>query len=89
LYGSAAKWETFQRQEIVGGYLAGAPVNKTATLLGVSRAAVFKVMLACTNHGKTSSAKTYSGQKPKKLSERDRHTLKRTLSKNHRLLQQR
>jgi hypothetical protein len=67
LYGSTAKWETsdFQKGQIVGAYLAGAPVNKTATLLGASRAAVLKVMMAYTNDGKTSSAKRYSGQKPK------------------------
>jgi len=78
----------FQRGHIVGAYLAGARVNKMATLLGVSRAAFSKVMVAYTNHGKT-SAKRSNGQKPKKLSERDRHTLKRTVSKNRRLLQQR
>jgi predicted transcriptional regulator len=52
----------FQRGQIVGAYLAGAHVNKMATLLGVSRAAV---MMAYTNHGKISSAKRNSGQKPK------------------------
>jgi len=36
----------FQRQVIVGVHLAGASVTKTATLLGVSRAAVSKVMTA-------------------------------------------
>ena len=40
-------------------------------------------MTAYTNHGKTSSAKRNNGRKPK-LSERDRRTLKRILSKNHR-----
>jgi predicted transcriptional regulator len=34
----------FQRRQIVGAPLAGASVSKTATLLGVSRAAVSKVM---------------------------------------------
>jgi len=34
----------FQRGQIVGVHLAGASVTKTATLLGVSRAAVYKVM---------------------------------------------
>jgi predicted transcriptional regulator len=43
----------FQRGQIVGLLLAGAYVTKTATLLGVSRAAVSKVMTTYTNHGKT------------------------------------
>jgi hypothetical protein len=40
--------------QIVGGYLAGAAVTKTATLLGVSTT-VSKVMSAYTNYGKTTS----------------------------------
>jgi len=55
----------FQRGQIVGACLVGASVTKTATLLGVSSAAISKVMTACTNHGKTSSAKRRSGGKPK------------------------
>jgi len=70
----------FQRGQIVGARLAGAPVIKTATLLGASRAAVSKVMTTYTNHGNTSSAKRKRGRKPK-LSKRDRRTLKRTVSK--------
>jgi hypothetical protein len=38
---------------------------------------------AYTNHGNASPAERNSGWKPK-LSERDRHTLKRIVSKNHR-----
>ena len=34
----------FQSGQMVGAHLAGASVTKTATLLGVSRAAVSKVM---------------------------------------------
>ena len=44
----------FQSGQIVGAHLAGASVTKMATLLGVSRAAVSKVMTTHTNHGKTS-----------------------------------
>jgi len=66
----------FQRGQIVGARLAGASVIKTATLL----AAVSKVMTTYTNHGNTSSAKRKCGRKPK-LSERDRRTLKWTVSK--------
>ena len=71
----------FQRGQIVGARLAGASVTETATSLVVSRAAVSKVMM--THHGRTPSAKRNSGRKPK-LSERGRHTLKRTVSINHR-----
>jgi len=73
----------FQRGQIVGARLAGASVTKMTTLLGVYRAAVSMVMATYTDHGRTSSAKRNSGQKLK-LSERDRHTLKRIVSINHR-----
>jgi hypothetical protein len=58
-------------------------VTKKATLLGVPRAAVSKGMTACTHYEKTSSAEKNSGRQPKQ-SERDRCTLKRIVSKNHR-----
>jgi predicted transcriptional regulator len=51
----------FEREQIVGARVAGASVIKTATLLGVSRATVSKVMSAHTNHGKTISVKRNSG----------------------------
>ena len=79
---SNAKCETF-KEDIVGAHLGGASVTKTDTSLGVSRTAVSKVMITYTNHGRTSSSKGNSGQKPK-IRERDRHTLKRTVSINHR-----
>jgi hypothetical protein len=44
-----------------GVRLAGATMTETATLLVVLRATVSKVMLAYTNHGKTTSAKRNSG----------------------------
>jgi len=73
----------FQRGQIVGVLLAGACITKMATLVGVSRAAVSKVVTTYTNHGKTSSAKRNSGWKPE-LSEKEHLTLKRIGSKSHR-----
>jgi hypothetical protein len=58
-------------------------VIKTATLLGISRAIVTKIMLVCTNHGKATSTKGNSERKST-LTERDRRTLRRIVSKNHR-----
>ena len=62
-YESTAKCKTYQifRGQTVGAHLAGASVTKTATLSGVSRAVVNKVMTAYTNHGNTSSAKSNGG----------------------------
>jgi hypothetical protein len=54
---------------------------KTATVLGVSRATVSKVMLAYTNHGKTTSVTRSSAQKST-VTERDCHTLSRTFKKS-------
>jgi hypothetical protein len=45
-----------QRGQIVGAHLAGTSVTKMATSLGVSRAAVSKVMTAYKNPSKTSSS---------------------------------
>jgi len=50
----------FQRRQIVGSHLAAASVSKMATLLGVSRTAVYKVMMAYTNHRKTSDKRNSS-----------------------------
>jgi hypothetical protein len=74
----------FQRGQIVGVHLAVASVTTTATLLGVSRAAVSEVMLAYTYHGKTQSATRNSGHKPK-LRQRDHCMLKGIVSKNYRI----
>jgi transposase len=75
----------FERGQIVDMRLVGASVTKTDTLLGVSRATVSKVMLAYTYHGKTTSAKRNSGRKSTPT-ERDRRTLRRIVSKNHRTI---
>ena len=73
----------FQRGQIVGARLAGASVTKMAALLGVSGAAVSKVMMSYTNHRRTSSPRRNSGWKPK-LGERDRCRLKRIVAINNR-----
>jgi len=73
----------FQRGQTVDAPSTGAFVITTVTSLGVSGAAVAEVMATYTGHGKTSSAERNSGRNPK-LSERDRRTLKKIVSKNHR-----
>jgi predicted transcriptional regulator len=61
----------FERGQIVGARLVGASVTKSATLLGVSRATVSKVMSAHTNHRKSTSAKRNRGR-ISTVTERDR-----------------
>ena len=51
----------FQRGQIVGARLAAVSVTKTGTLLGVSRAAVSKVMTTYTNRGRMSTTVRNSG----------------------------
>jgi hypothetical protein len=72
----------FEIGQIVGERLAGAFVTKTAILLGISRVAVYKVMSAYMNYGKTTSMKN-SGRKSA-LTGRGRRTTGRIVSKNHR-----
>jgi preprotein translocase subunit SecG len=73
----------FERGQIVGANLAGAFVTKTTTLLGVLRVTVSKVMSAAyMSHGKTTSVKKNGGRKST-LTERDCHTLRKIVSKNH------
>jgi transposase len=74
-----------ERGQIVAAHLPGAFGTKIVTLLGVSRASVSKVMSAYTKHGKTALAKRKSGRKST-LTERDCRTLRRAVSKNHRLI---
>ena len=85
-YECIAKCETSdcQRGQIVGAHLAGASVTKTATLLGVSRPAVSKDIMATQIMGRHHQLR--GGQKPK-LSERDHHTFKNIVSNDHRLQQ--
>ena len=73
----------FQRGQIVGVCLAGASVTKTATLLCIQSSSFQSYGDIHTHHGRTSSAKRNSDQKPK-LNERDHRTLKRIVSINHR-----
>jgi hypothetical protein len=73
----------FEKGQIVGVRLVGTFVTKTATLLGVLRVTVSKVMLAYMNHRKTTSAKRNSGQEST-LTERGYLTLRRIVLKNHR-----
>jgi hypothetical protein len=78
--GRIGKLETcpILKEDIVCERLSGASVTNTATLLGVSRATVSKVMSAYTNHGKTTSAKRNSGRKTT-LTERVCRKLRRTI----------
>jgi predicted transcriptional regulator len=62
--------------------LPGSSATRSATLLRVSTATVSKVMSAYTNHEKTTPATRKIGRKLT-LTERDRRTLRRTVSKNH------
>jgi transposase len=53
----------FQRGYIYVACLGGVSVTKAATLFGVLRATVSKVMSAYMNRGKTTSAKESTGRK--------------------------
>jgi uncharacterized protein YijF (DUF1287 family) len=53
----------FERGQTVGERLAGASVTKPATLLAVSRATVYKVMSAYSNHWEATSAKINTDRK--------------------------
>ena len=62
--------------------MAGVSVTKSAELFGVARSNVWKVMIVFEKEGKTSSLKQNSGRK-RKLSDRNRRTLRRIVRKNH------
>jgi hypothetical protein len=51
----------FETEQIVGARLAGTSVAEPVTLLGVSRARVYKVMSSYTNNEKTTSTKRNRG----------------------------
>jgi IS30 family transposase len=70
----------FERKHIADTRLAGASVTKTATLSGVLRATVSRVMSAHTNNGKTTSVKRKSGRKST-LTEGVRRILRRMFPK--------
>jgi transposase len=53
----------FERGQIVGVHLMRESATKTATLLGVLRVTVYKVLSAYTNHGKIASEKRNSRRK--------------------------
>jgi hypothetical protein len=73
---------TSERGQIVGAHLARASVMKSATLLELSRATVSKIRSVYMNHGKITKARRNNGQKST-LAERNYHTLRRIVSKNH------
>jgi hypothetical protein len=73
----------FERGQIVGACSAGASVTKAATILDVLGATVSMFMSVYMNHENTTSVKRNSGQKST-MTERDRHIVRRTVSKNHR-----
>jgi hypothetical protein len=73
----------FGRGQIVVAHFTGAYMTKTATLLGVLRVTVSKVMSAYMNHGKTVSARGRVGEN-KHWQKENVCTLRRIISKNHR-----
>uniref|UniRef100_A0A673KEU5 Uncharacterized protein n=1 Tax=Sinocyclocheilus rhinocerous TaxID=307959 RepID=A0A673KEU5_9TELE len=71
------------RRQIMEAHLAGAFVISAAQFSSVLRTTVFTIMIACTEHGKTSLMKNNSGQKMK-VNNRDFQTLRWIVSKQHR-----
>ena len=73
----------FKWGQIVGARMAGARITKTDKLFDVARSTISKVMTAFEKEGKTSSLKQNLGEKKRKLSDRDRRTLRRIVMKDH------
>ena len=72
----------FKRGQIVGTYMAGASVTKTAELFGVAKSTASKEMTALEKEVKTSSLKQNSCRK-RNLSDMDRWTLTGIVRKDH------
>lgn len=70
----------FKSGQIIGVHLAGISVTRTASLCGVSRATVFRVMSAYYNEGWSTSNRSNCRRK-RKLSERDVQVLTWIVSK--------
>ena len=68
--------------KIIGAHLAGTSVTRTASLCGVSRATVARVMSAYYHKGPTTSNRSNCRRK-RKLSERDVRVLTQMVSKKH------
>ena len=63
--------------------MTGVSITQTAELLSFSRATISRTMSEFEKHGKTSNNRSSSGR-PFKLSNRDRRSIKRIVSKNPR-----
>ena len=71
----------FERGQIVGARMVGASISKVAEVFSVSRGIVSKIYSAYLKCGKTLSAKSQRGRKCV-LSDRDRRSLRRIITKN-------
>jgi hypothetical protein len=76
------EFSNFERGHILDARLAGASVAETSSLLSALRATVSEVMLTYMNHWENKEGEDEQGRKST-LTERDRRTLRRTVSKNN------